>query len=421
MTLAHLDIATAEPVPAAVRARWLAFAAYVAFPITAFGLSFAMPANLATFTTMGLTTGLALLLRPAPPAAGPAISPLFALLVAAYVASLLYHGDSAATVSTSLSVIGMGIAVYLVARRLAPPTDDRAADLLDTLRTSLLMFLGLGLVVSVLAAQVWSSVANPLAALLSTEAGGRLRLLARVTEGHSLLIPASFLVMVAELRLPRGWAGVASIAACTLLLIASGTRVAAAYLAVAVVCAVFRFTRLPAVLQQVVYVTALCAAAAIVWAGSVDSLRPLLEPIQSAVPGLRIINPASALGSGRDLLNDALRGLAEQSPAFGVGYDHQTIAQGPLGAGTAPNESFLRVLATRGWIVALPLVLLFTAPLVSRRRVDPAILAIAAGSSLDIVLNGNVERLSSPASVWLWLIATTILLLPPARAGGRHA
>jgi len=411
MTTLYYDALAPTPASVATRSAWLAMAVFAAFPVGSFLLSLAIPPNLATFVSVATVTAFAVLLRPAPPLPGAPVPLTFALALAGYIASLVYHGNSAATLSTSLSVIAMAISVVLVARRLIPPGSDAAPEFIKNLRGALLLFLVAALVTSVIAATLTASIANPIAALFNPAEGGRLRLLARVTDGHSLLIPAAFLVIVAELRLPRGWLSAASIVACTALLVASGTRVAAAYLGVALIFALVRTLRLPGLILRATLVVTLAVAASIVWAGQVDALRPLLEPIQSALPGLRLVNPASALGSGRDGLNDMLWRLAAEAPVFGVGYDHPAITAAALGPAMAANESFLRVLATRGWLVALPLILLFTAPLV-RRNADPALIAIAAGSALDIVLNGNVERLSSSTSVWLWLMATIILCMP---------
>lgn len=417
MTVLHHDAIAPTPASGATRAAWLAIAVFVSFPVASFLLSLAIPANLATFAGMATLTAFAVLLRPAPPLHGVPLPLIFGVVLASYLASLLYHGNSPATLSTSLSVIGMAISVLLVARRLIPPGTDPAPEFLHNLRSALLIFLVAGFATSAAVATAAAGIASPLVSLLSSAEGGRLRLLARVTDGHSLLIPAAFLVIIAELRLPRGWVSAASIIACTCLLVASGTRVAAAYLGVAVVFAIVRALRLPKLVLRAVLLTLLVGAALVVWAGQVNALRPLLDPIQAAVPGLRIVNPASTLGSGRDGLNDTLWRVAADAPVFGVGYDNPAIAPDALGPAVATNESFLRVVATRGWLVALPLILLFTAPLVVPRRRDPALIAIAAGSSLDIVLNGNVERLSSPSSVWLWLLAAIIICMPPRGAG----
>lgn len=422
MSGAFADPTSAAPAhwDAAARARCVSVAAFVAFPVIGFLLSFAMPANLATFVAMAGTAGLALLLRPAPPLAGPAIPAIVAIMLAGYVISLCYHGGSARTVSSTLAVLYMAVATYIVSRRLVPPGDGATLGWLGALRSSLLLFLIVAVPISVLAAQLSAGIANPAAAILSLGEAGRLRLLARITDGHSLLIPAAFLLIIAELRLPRGWRGGAIISGCIGLLVLSGTRVAAAYLGVALLFCVFRMLRIPSFIQRALFLGLLGSAAVIVWAGHVDGLRSLLEPVQSALPALRLINPATALGSGRDALNEALWALAGRAPLFGVGYDDPTIVFGSAytagpGAATAPNESFLRVLATRGWVVALPLMVLFTFPLLAPRRSDPALFAISAGLSLDILLNGNVERLSAPSSVWLWLVGMTMALLPGAR------
>jgi hypothetical protein len=412
MTTLFYDALEPTRASGATRAAWLTTATFVAFPVGSFLLSLAIPLNLATFAMMGMVTAFAILLRPAPPLPGAPVPLIFAFVLTGYLASLVYHGNSAATLSTSLSVIAMAVSVLLVARRLIPTGEDPAAEFLHNMRSALLLFLLAGFATSAIAGAVAAGVANPLASLLSPADGGRLRLLARLTDGHSLLIPAGFLVIVAELRLPRGWLSAASIVSCTALLVASGTRVAAAYLGVAIAFASIRALRLPVPFLRVALVGALLLAASIVWGGQVDALRPVLDPIQSALPGLRLVNSQSALGSGRDGLNEVLWRLAAEAPVFGVGYDHPSIATGQPGTAAATNESFLRVLATRGWLVALPLILLFAAPLVARRKLDPALIAIAAGTSLDIILNGNVERLSSPASVWLWLMATIILCMP---------